>query len=736
MPQFKRRHFLQSTGSLLAALGLSQLDIQRRGNEYGRVLAQNTRRKLALLVGINQYGGGVPSLRGCVNDTDLQKQLLINKFAFDPKDILIVNDAQATRHGILTAFEEHLIKQAKPDDVVVFHFSGHGSQVVDPDRDSPDGLNSSFLPVDRRLASGFPDKGGVVNDIMGHTLFLLMSALQTENVTAVLDCCYAGGGTRGNFAVRSAGANYVQASPEELEYQHKWLSRLNISHQEFIRRRKAGIAKGVVIAGAKREQLACDAAFDNFYAGAFTYNLTQYLWQQTRNEPLGTVMVNVGRSLKQFAREQGNLQDLQFEVKPNSDNDKRSVYLVEQQTPPAEAVIVGVEGDRAQVWLGGVNQESLKAFEKGAVLEIIDPKGKQKGLVELESRSGLKGQGKLSGIATLGTLLQEQVRGIPNDVSLIIGLDPSLGKDTEAARQALQAMRRIEAVPLLQTEVQYILGRMTDAYYKDFQRLGVKNIPAIDSVGLFTPSLEVIPNSFVAPGESVTQAITRLQPKFKSLLAARLVKLTLNTDSSRLNVTASMSRQDGKELVASTFPVRGSIGKASPNQPVPKLSTDVSKLPLGTQVQFQITNNENRDLYLSILVIDPAGEMSIIFPNQWTVADDVTRVKAREKLSVPDISDRSFSLVTQEPLGVAEVLIIASATPLRSALQALRDIASRGGNSRGAITPNEPTQVIGNLLNDLAEGTRSTGISVTQTPRLKRIDTSQMAAMSITFEVI
>ncbi len=73
MPQFKRRHFLQSTGSLLAALGLSQVDIQRRGDEYAKVLAQSTQRKLALLIGIDKYTSSLAPLRGCVNDIDLQR---------------------------------------------------------------------------------------------------------------------------------------------------------------------------------------------------------------------------------------------------------------------------------------------------------------------------------------------------------------------------------------------------------------------------------------------------------------------------------------------------------------------------------------------------------------------------------------------------------------------------------------------------------------------------------------
>jgi len=198
----KRRQFLQFTGSALATLSLSQLDIMQQGIRYRQVLAQGTRRKLALLVGINEYQG-LPTLYGCVNDVQLQQELLIHRFGFNPKDILTLTDQQATRQGMLTAFEEHLIKQAKPGDVVVFHFSGHGSRILDRDRDSEDGLNSTLVPIDGTLPPGYPQQGGPVQHIMGHTLFLLMSALKTDKVTVVLDSCHSGGGKRGNFRVRS-----------------------------------------------------------------------------------------------------------------------------------------------------------------------------------------------------------------------------------------------------------------------------------------------------------------------------------------------------------------------------------------------------------------------------------------------------------------------------------------------------------------------------------------------------
>jgi hypothetical protein len=78
MHRISRRHFLQFAGSTLATLGLSQLNIQQQADRYGKVLAQSTPRKLALLVGINNYPSPY-SLDGCVTDVELQSHLLIHR---------------------------------------------------------------------------------------------------------------------------------------------------------------------------------------------------------------------------------------------------------------------------------------------------------------------------------------------------------------------------------------------------------------------------------------------------------------------------------------------------------------------------------------------------------------------------------------------------------------------------------------------------------------------------------
>src|SRR5919199_1843930 len=458
MSRIKRRQFLQFAAYTLATIGLSQVDFLQQSHRYAQVLAQSTPRKLALLVGINDYPGtlGFGALQGCLTDVELQRNLLIYRFGFHPNDIHTLTDRQATRQGILEAFEEHLIRQAKPGDVVVFHYSGHGSQVNDPEGDNPDKLNSTFVPIDAFLPSGFPNTGGVVQDIMGHTLFLLMSAVQSENFTAVLDSCFSGGGTKGNVRIRPPdGGSQLQISPTEKAYQQQWLSRLQMSPQEFIQQRRAGVAKGVEIASAQRDQTAADTPFNDFYAGAFTYLMTQYLWEQMG--AVGSAIANITRDIKPFSS-QVPLTD----VKPQSGYERQPIYFLDPQNPPAEAVITEVTGNTAKLWLGGLDRESLAGFNKDATFTLVDAKGRGAGQVTLRSRQGLIGEATVQGTAQPGAFLQEAGRAIRSDLKLRIGLDSSLGGDINGAKQALQGMNRIEAVNVpYPGEVQYLLGRVT-----------------------------------------------------------------------------------------------------------------------------------------------------------------------------------------------------------------------------------------------------------------------------------
>ncbi|MEM9818028.1 MAG: caspase family protein [Cyanobacteria bacterium P01_D01_bin.6] len=721
-PGFSRRHFLQAGGATLAALGWSQRDIMRRSDRYGRAWAQSTPRKLALLVGINEYPRDslFAPLNGCVSDVELQYYLLVHRFGFNPNDIVRLTDQQATREGILTAFEEHLIKQAKPGDVVVFHFSGHGSRVLDPDRDFEDGLNSTLVPFDSPLPEGFPQAGGPVNDITGHTMFLLGSAIAAENYTVVLDSCHSGGAKRGNLTIRARpGGSALTMSDTELAYQERWLSDLDMSPEAFIQQRRAGIARGVAIASTRREQYAADAPFNDFYAGAFTFVLTQYLWQQTGSSPLTGAIANVARTTTELSFSN---QEPEFETKPGSNFDSEPLYFTPKVANPAEAVVTNIAGGEVEMWLGGVEPNSLEAFDAGAVLSGVDARGQDRGLIELTTRSGLIGRGRLLDGDNLpsGALLQEQARGIPANVTLRIGLDSSLGADAASARTALATIPNVEALNLGGNEVHYIFGRMTAAYRQELAEQ--PNPPIEGSLGLFSQGLDLVPDSYGNPGESIAAAIERLRPKLRSLLAARTVKLTLNPGSSRLNLNVTMSDENGNQTFGQAVTLRGS---QTPPPPRP----GVLQVPVGTGLRFAIENLENRDLYLSVLVVDAAGIMAVIFPNNWTASVEATLLPAGETLMLPDSG--SFRLVTQPPSGTTEVLVVASTSPLDNALRGLQQIADDAGLTRGPVGIPDPNDVVGSLLEDISDGTRGTGTSTTRS-----VSVSQLAALSLTFDVI
>ena len=89
--------------------------------------------KKAICVGINNYPGFGNDLKGCVNDAnDWANLLQLN--GFEAKVIL---DGEATRSILLTELD-HLITEAGTDDVIVFTYSGHGTNVIDTSGDEAD----------------------------------------------------------------------------------------------------------------------------------------------------------------------------------------------------------------------------------------------------------------------------------------------------------------------------------------------------------------------------------------------------------------------------------------------------------------------------------------------------------------------------------------------------------------------------------------------------------------------
>lgn len=79
-------------------------------------------KKIALLIGVSEYGEGIPSLSSALNDVEAMQRVLQNPMGgFEQVELLLNPDAIAMRKAI-----QKLFREAAKDDLVLLFFSGHG----------------------------------------------------------------------------------------------------------------------------------------------------------------------------------------------------------------------------------------------------------------------------------------------------------------------------------------------------------------------------------------------------------------------------------------------------------------------------------------------------------------------------------------------------------------------------------------------------------------------------------
>ncbi|GJE88675.1 caspase family protein [Phanerochaete sordida] len=150
--------------------------------------SQCTGKKKALCIGINYFGQSA-ELKGCINDANNVKRFLCSQFGYKPDDIvMLTDDAQnprqiPTKQNMLQAMQ-WLVRDARPNDSLFFHYSGHGGQTKDLDGEEADGYDEVIYPVD------FKQNGHIVDDTLHD---LLVKPLPPGcRLTAIFDSCHSG----------------------------------------------------------------------------------------------------------------------------------------------------------------------------------------------------------------------------------------------------------------------------------------------------------------------------------------------------------------------------------------------------------------------------------------------------------------------------------------------------------------------------------------------------------------
>jgi hypothetical protein len=114
-----KKHNLIGKALVIAFISLIAVSAaEARGKKYG------------LFVGINAYTNGINPLSGCVNDATKMRAAMMSKFGFAAADTTLLTDAAATRDAILANLNKYATL-AGPGDILVMHYSGHGTLFPD-----------------------------------------------------------------------------------------------------------------------------------------------------------------------------------------------------------------------------------------------------------------------------------------------------------------------------------------------------------------------------------------------------------------------------------------------------------------------------------------------------------------------------------------------------------------------------------------------------------------------------
>ena len=232
--------------------------------------------KKAVLVGVNRYRVPGADLRGCVPDVNNMSNLLQQQYGFEEGDISLLTDFDATKKAIEESVEG-LISAGQRGDVLLVHFSGHGSNVPDNNGDEADNRDEILCPTDL-------DWYDPLRDDWLRNVFDGLSA--GVSLTVITDCCHSGTITRDIQPPDAPVIERYLPSPWDLVAVESGRSLTGTTrgtlHQAPESERKARDIVSVdipevLISGCRADQTSADAAIGGGYAGALTYNLVEAL---------------------------------------------------------------------------------------------------------------------------------------------------------------------------------------------------------------------------------------------------------------------------------------------------------------------------------------------------------------------------------------------------------------------------------------------------------------------------
>lgn len=133
-------------------------------------------RKVALLIGVSEYGEGIPSLAAPLNDVEAMKRILENPKMGGFNDVKILKNPDSI-NAMQTAVAE-IFTNCSKEDLVLLYFSGHGIT---------DDNNELFLAI-----KGTSKNYYTATSVPARFVQKTSQNCYAKRQVIILDCCYSG----------------------------------------------------------------------------------------------------------------------------------------------------------------------------------------------------------------------------------------------------------------------------------------------------------------------------------------------------------------------------------------------------------------------------------------------------------------------------------------------------------------------------------------------------------------
>ncbi len=603
---------------------------------------RTTPEKWALVIGISDYmhfgdevGGDLP---GAANDARAVADVLINRYDFDPDNVRLVLDHDATRARMVSELTEWLPSVARPGDLIWFYFAGHGSQAWDLNRDEPDGLDETVCPADAM-------RGNTENDILDDEMAVWLGQFPTDNVVVVWDKCHAKSSTRAvtPFArPRSLGRNVQEDVAPPLGVSIDLDAPAPTEAPEDGGPPDPGVLE---IAASQADEVALDAAFPNSqggghtFGGAFTTPFVRNLW----NAPAGASYEDI------LEQTRADMKRSRFRQEPSIDEKTLK--------------------DRPIFWLAAASASTADDVAPEVAMVEQRPQVEQHRVDALSEAGAAKAAAASASLVLSGSAVR--VQQIRNDVIVLAG-GSSAGVQAGSIYRAGGKLLEVEEV-----DSERAFARRVE---RETRGIGVALAEEL------TPGARAELVAYQYPEAQLRVQIADLDRRTRNALRRQLRRISslqlidddasfahllvrprggynvvLNLDGFPRDSVPAGETGELAELLRREF---GQFQLTELENPAHPFDLDFafgngrSDLELGEMVSFRLRSE--RAGYLTIIDLAPDGTVAVIFPNQW-VPDNHVPAETTIEFPSPEMNLR-FPVI--EPIGRGVVRAFLTEQPL------------------------------------------------------------------------